>query len=159
MLASYGMHEHGGDAITLLRQMQEAGMKPNHVTFTTALFACSYAGFVDEGWRYFDDMVQDQHIRPTLEHYDCMVDLLGHMQELRYVLDPKSVLLDVEEEEKECILCAHSEKLAIAFGLIKTCPGTTIWITKNLCVCGDCHNAMKGTFKIVGREIIVRDAN
>ncbi|KAJ9686450.1 hypothetical protein PVL29_015379 [Vitis rotundifolia] len=58
---------------------------------------------------------------------------------------------------QETALCHHSEKLAIAFGLIKTDPGTTIRITKNLRVCADCHSATKLISKIYNREIIVRD--
>jgi hypothetical protein len=53
-------------------------------------------------------------------------------------------------------LCHHSEKLAIAFGLINTAPGTPLWITKNLWVREDCHNSTTIS-KIVGRAIMVRD--
>jgi hypothetical protein len=63
------------------------------------------------------------------------------MKEAGYVPDTNFVLHDVEEEVKEHMLYSHSEKLAIAFGLINTSPGTPIRITKNLRVCGDCHNA------------------
>lgn len=73
--------------------------------------------------------------------------------------DTRFVLHDVEEEQKEQILCHHSEKVAIAFGLINTPPGTTIRIIKNLRVCGDCHSATKFISKMVGREIVVRDAH
>ena len=69
------------------------------------------------------------------------------------------VLHDVEEEQKEHILCYHSEKLAIAFGLINTSPGTSIQIVKNLRVCGDCHSATKFISKLAMRDIVVRDAN
>lgn len=69
------------------------------------------------------------------------------------------VLHDVEEEEKLSHLWHHSEKLAIAFGLISTPPGTPIRIFKNLRVCGDCHTATKFITKIVGRAIVVRDGN
>lgn len=64
-----------------------------------------------------------------------------------------------EEEEREKPLLYHSEKLAIAFGLLKTKPGETIRITKNLRVCIDCHNATKFISKLYEREIIVRDRN
>ncbi|XP_042471396.1 pentatricopeptide repeat-containing protein At1g11290, chloroplastic-like [Zingiber officinale] len=64
---------------------------------------------------------------------------------------------DVEEDVKEQLLNTHSEKLAIAFGLINTAPGTTIQIRKNLRVCRDCHNATKFISQVTGREIIVRD--
>ncbi|CAK9196049.1 unnamed protein product [Sphagnum troendelagicum] len=66
---------------------------------------------------------------------------------------------DVEEEEKAFHLCYRSEKLAIAFELITTPPGMPLCIIKNLWVCGDCHTSTKFIVKIVGREIIVRDAN
>ncbi|KAJ7542549.1 hypothetical protein O6H91_09G000100 [Diphasiastrum complanatum] len=85
--------------------------------------------------------------------------LAGLMKEAGYIPGLSFVLDDVEDEEKEKALCKHSEKLAIAFGLISTPPGTTIRIKKNLRVCGDCHNATKIISKIVRREIIVRDAD
>lgn len=91
--------------------------------------------------------------------YDMLEKLFGKMMNAGYVPEIDFALHDVEEEQKENILGHHSEKLAIAFGLMNTSPGTTIRITKNLRVCGDCHSATKFISKIVGREIIVRDAN
>jgi hypothetical protein len=69
------------------------------------------------------------------------------------------VLHDVEEEQKANSSGYHSEKLAIAFGLISTPSRTTIRILKNLRVCGDCHTTVKFISKIADREIIVRDAS
>eukprot|EP01018_Ginkgo_biloba_P040301 Gb_16664 [translate_table: standard] len=285
MIAGYGMHGHGGDALMLFHQMQWAGFKPNCVTFIALLSACSHAGLIDEGRQYFDCMSRDYGIKPQVEHYSCMVDLLGragllheahdfiktmplqpdagvwgallgacrvhsnielggHAAECLFQLEPQNagyyvivsniyaaacmwdavvkvrnmmkdrgvkkrpgcswievknkvhafvvgdrshpqtekiyakieslawqmkaagyvpnknfVLDDVEEKEKESILYSHSERLAIAFGLINTYIGTPIRVTKNLRVCGDCHNATKYISKIVRREIVVRDAN
>ena len=85
--------------------------------------------------------------------------LFGKMMNAGYVPEIDFALHDVEDEQKENILVHHSEKLAIAFGLMNTSPGTTIRITKNLRVCGDCHSATKFISKIVDREIIMRDAN
>lgn len=85
--------------------------------------------------------------------------LAAEMKEAGYVPDTRFSLHDVEEEQKEFALCHHSEKLAIAFGLTNTSPGTTIRIVKNLRVCGDCHSATKFISKIVARQIVVRDAN
>eukprot|EP01018_Ginkgo_biloba_P019525 Gb_02229 [translate_table: standard] len=285
MIAGYGMHGYGQDALALFSQMLQTDIKPNDISFICILSACSHAGMVEEGRQCFDCMIQDYFITPSVEHYACMVDLLGragHLEEAhnliksmplepgasvwgallgacriccnielgecvaerllelepekagRYVLlsniyaaagrwedvgkvrtmmkergvqktpgcslievhnrvhsfrvgdrsHPQSekiyamletltgqikeagyvpntnfVLHDVEEELKENMLSSHSEKLAIAFGLINTSPGTPIQITKNLRVCGDCHSATKFISKIVRREIIVRDAN
>eukprot|EP01018_Ginkgo_biloba_P012108 Gb_38817 [translate_table: standard] len=285
MISGYAMHGFGKEALKLFEQMQHAGKKPDHVTLLGVLSACCHAGLVDEGRRYFDCMEQYYHITPAMEHYGCMVDLLGraghldeahdfiikmpvkadssvwgcllgacriynnielgeHVAEQLFKLDPKNslpyvllaniygaadrwedienvwkimkdrrvkrnlgcswievnkqvytflvgdrshpqtqkiyaelerlsrqmkvagyvpttsfVLNDVEEEQKEQILCHHSEKLAIAFGLINTSPGTPIRVIKNLRVCCDCHSATKYISKIVAREIVVRDAN
>eukprot|EP01018_Ginkgo_biloba_P030797 Gb_33210 [translate_table: standard] len=77
MIAGYGMHGRGEDALALFSQMQQTGMKPDQVTFIGVLSACSHAGLVSEGWQYFDCMNQDYGIIPTVEHYACIVDLLG----------------------------------------------------------------------------------
>jgi hypothetical protein len=81
------------------------------------------------------------------------------MEEVVYVPDTRIVLHDVEEEEKVFRLLHHSEKLAIAFGLISSPPGTPICFFKNLQVCVDCHTATKFISKLVGRTIIVKGYN
>ncbi|XP_024544082.1 pentatricopeptide repeat-containing protein At4g02750 [Selaginella moellendorffii] len=79
------------------------------------------------------------------------------IREAGYQPDRKSILHDVEEEEKEEMLCYHSEKLAIALGLIASPPLSTINVVKNLRVCQDCHTATKFISKVAGRRIVVRD--
>jgi pentatricopeptide repeat protein len=91
--------------------------------------------------------------------YAVLEKLARQMKEAGYVPDTNFVLHDVEEEQKENILLHHSEKLAIAFGIINRPPGMPIRIVKNLRVCGDCHTAIKIISKIVAREIVMRDAN
>ncbi|KAL5728989.1 hypothetical protein ACHQM5_002005 [Ranunculus cassubicifolius] len=93
------------------------------------------------------------------EIYKELSVLMAKMKNIGYVPDYSFVLQDVEEDEKEQILTSHSERLAIAFGIISTPPKTPINIFKNLRVCGDCHNATKYISKITEREIIVRDSN
>ncbi|CAK9159030.1 unnamed protein product [Ilex paraguariensis] len=85
--------------------------------------------------------------------------LTAKIKSLGYIPDYSFVLQDVEEDEKEHILTSHSERLAIAYGIISTPPKSPIRIFKNLRVCGDCHNATKLISKITDREIIVRDSN
>ena len=92
------------------------------------------------------------------EIYEELGVLVGKMKELGYVPETDSALHDVEEEDKECHLTVHSEKLAIVFALLNT-QESPIRITKNLRVCGDCHIAAKLISKIVEREIVVRDTN
>ncbi|KAJ3671094.1 hypothetical protein LUZ60_008520 [Juncus effusus] len=74
-----------------------------------------------------------------------------------YVPDTRYVLHDIDQEAKEQALLYHSERLAIAYGLISTPARTPLRIIKNLRICGDCHNAIKIMSRIVGRELIVRD--
>ncbi|XP_044507922.1 pentatricopeptide repeat-containing protein At2g33760-like [Mangifera indica] len=283
MIGSYGIHGLGRQAIGLFDNMVNEGVRPNYVTFTCVLSACSHSGLLEEGKRFFELMRNGFGIAPKLNNYSCMVDLLGRagqlgeaekliesmpvepdasiwgsllgacriygnldlaerIADLIFQLDPfhagyqvllsniyaaKSrwkevekvrsmmarrgatkvqgfsliefnnmvykfgvgdrshpesdeiysvleelaasmkrlgytpitdfVLHDIEEEAKEEALSYHSERLAIAFGLIKTAPGTAIRITKNLRICGDCHNAIKFISKIVNRVIIIRD--
>ncbi|KAK9129983.1 hypothetical protein Sjap_010470 [Stephania japonica] len=83
--------------------------------------------------------------------------LTEEMREAGYVPDTKYVVHDIDQEAKEKALMHHSERLAIAYGLISTPPGTTLRIMKNLRICGDCHNAIKFISKIEERQIIVRD--
>ncbi|KAL2343194.1 hypothetical protein Fmac_004479 [Flemingia macrophylla] len=88
------------------------------------------------------------------------LDWLGvKLKELGYVPDQQFALHDVETEQKEEMLSYHSERLAIAFGLLSTVEGSTITVMKNLRVCGDCHSATKLMAKIVHREIVVRDSS
>ncbi|VAI18608.1 unnamed protein product [Triticum turgidum subsp. durum] len=94
------------------------------------------------------------------EVYEMLSEICQQLKIAGYAPDTSQVLLDIDDEDvKESSLALHSEKLALAFGLIGTAPGTPIRIVKNLRVCGDCHNAIKLLSKIYGRCIIVRDAN
>lgn len=284
IITGYAMHGHATEALDLFEEMKEKSL-PDHITFVGVLAACSHGGLLDEGWTFFESMVRDYRIVPTIQHYTCMVDLLGHcgrldeaynlimqmrampdsgvwgallnsckihgnvelgevaleklidldpddsgnyvilsniyaqagkwegvarlrklmidrgikkgtayswievknkvyaflsgdtshpdsdaiyaelkrlegrMKEAGYVPDTGSVFHDVEDDEKTNMVCSHSERLAIAFGLISTPPGTRLLITKNLRVCEDCHVAIKYISKITEREITVRDVN
>ncbi|XP_020593900.1 pentatricopeptide repeat-containing protein At4g33170 [Phalaenopsis equestris] len=285
MILGFAQHGEGNAALNLFKRMELDGIKPDKITFIGAISACSHAGLVSEAYNYFKTMSRDYGIKPEVEHYSCLVDVLGRagllieaeevikkmpfepsasmlrallgacrirgnkeigqrvatnlleldpsdasayvllsnlyasanqwdevnaarnnmkrrnvkkdpgyswieekqkvhlfvvddrshpeaaaiydeledlMQRIKdegYVPDTEFVLLDVEEEEKERSLYYHSEKLAIAYGLISTPPPLTIRVIKNLRVCGDCHNAIKYMSKVTGREIVLRDAN
>ncbi|XP_057837431.2 pentatricopeptide repeat-containing protein At2g03880, mitochondrial-like [Cryptomeria japonica] len=103
--------------------------------------------------------VGDRSHPQTHKIYALLEKLAWEIKAAGYVPDSSHLLNDVEEEEKELFLCHHSEKLAIAFGLLNIPLGTTIRVVKNLRVCADCHTATKFISKILGREIVVRDAN
>ncbi|KAL2506995.1 Pentatricopeptide repeat-containing protein [Forsythia ovata] len=285
MISGYAQHGYGKKALKVFEEMQKRNLDMDEITFIGVISACTHAGLVNEGQRYFDMMVKDFHIPPTMEVYSCMVDLysragmldkamiliegmpfpagatiwrtllsacrihrnleLGKLAAEKLILlqpqdsasyvllsnlyavcgnwrdranvrklmderkvkketgyswievknrtysfvagdashplsdriymkleelntplrdagyqpDTNYVLHDIEEEHKEAILSQHSERLAIAFGLISTSPGAPIQIMKNLRVCGDCHTVIKLISKIEGREIVVRDSN
>ncbi|XP_058082198.1 pentatricopeptide repeat-containing protein At1g56690, mitochondrial-like [Magnolia sinica] len=97
---------------------------------------------------------------PEHEMIIGMLERLGGLiREAGYCPDGSFVLHDVDEEQKVHSLGYHSEKLAVAFGILKLPEGVPIRIMKNLRVCGDCHSAIKLIAKVTGREIILRDAN
>ncbi|CAI0448820.1 unnamed protein product [Linum tenue] len=76
-----------------------------------------------------------------------------------YVAQTKLVLHNVREEEKVEMLHGHSERLAIAYGLLSTSDDTPIRITKNLRICEDCHAFCKLVSRLYQRELVVRDAS
>ncbi|XP_038706362.1 pentatricopeptide repeat-containing protein At3g46790, chloroplastic [Tripterygium wilfordii] len=285
LISSYGIHGFGKEAIQVFEEMIHHGVSPSPITFVSVLGACSHAGLVEEGKMLFDSMSKEHGIYPSVEHYACMVDLLGRanrldeaakliqdmriepgikvwasllgscrihcnvelaemasnrlfklepanagnyvlladvyaeagmwdevkrvkkllearglqkvpgqswievrrkiysfltvdesspqkeqlhalvvklskeMKEKGYVPQTKVVLYDLDAEEKERIVLGHSEKLAVAFGLINTSHGEPIRITKNLRLCEDCHSFTKFVSKFTSKEILVRDAN
>ncbi|XP_011098056.1 pentatricopeptide repeat-containing protein At3g16610 [Sesamum indicum] len=285
MIVGYGIHGLGKEAILLFHEMQNVGHKPDEVTFIALLSACSHSGLVTQGKHLFLVMSQEFDIVPKMDHYFCMVDLLGRaglldeayklismmpyepdahlwnallaacrihknielgeevshkiqtlgpastgnfvllfnlyttaqrwddaanlriqqkelgfkkkpgcswievhgivhafvggdwshqqspeiymkleelvaeMKRLGYTAEADFVYHDVEEEEKEKILLYHSEKLAVAYGIISLQADKPILVTKNLRVCGDCHTALKYITIIAKREITVRDTS
>ncbi|KAK8672985.1 hypothetical protein V6N13_111341 [Hibiscus sabdariffa] len=90
--------------------------------------------------------------------YALLRSLKEHMKEGGYVPETRYVLHDIDQESKEEALLAHSERLALANGLLTSPARGQIRIIKNLRVCGDCHAAFKIMSKIVGRMIVMRDA-
>ncbi|XP_038878171.1 pentatricopeptide repeat-containing protein At2g27610 isoform X2 [Benincasa hispida] len=285
MITGYAQHGDAKKALEVFQVMRNQGLPMDDVTFIGVLTACTHAGLVEEGEKYFNIMINDCHIDQTIEHYSCMVDLysragmfdkaMGIMNEMpfpasptmwrtllaacrvhrnlefgklaaeklislqpndsaAYVLlsnihavagnwqeraqvrklmddrkvkkeagcswievknrifsflagdvshpfsdvlyakleelsiklkdmgyqpDTNYVLHDVEEEHKEAILSQHSERLAIAYGLIALPPGAPIQIVKNLRICGDCHTVIELISLIEERALIVRDSN
>ncbi|XP_010436224.1 PREDICTED: pentatricopeptide repeat-containing protein ELI1, chloroplastic-like [Camelina sativa] len=286
MIAGYAMHGYSQEALKLFDEMQVVtGLQPTDITFIGTLQACAHGGLVNEGVRLFESMGQEYGIKPKIEHYGCLVSLLGRAGQLKrayqiiknmkieadsvlwssvlgscklhgdfvlgkeiaeyligqnitnsgiyvllsniyasaddyegvvkvrnlmkekgivkepgvstieidnkvhefragdrehleskeiytmvrkmserikshgYVPNTNTVLQDLGEIEKEQSLQVHSERLAIAYGLISTKPGSPLKIFKNLRVCSDCHTVTKLISKITGRKIVMRDRN
>ncbi|MQL96981.1 hypothetical protein Taro_029663 [Colocasia esculenta] len=288
MIDGHGKHGNGQESIQLFKQMQAEGVRPDEVTYLALLSACSHSGLADECWYYYSRVVEDGRIIMKVEHYACVVDLLGRagrLKEAKHLIEsmpleasagiwqtllsacrvhkdlemgrevgavlmrldgenPVNYVLmsniyaqaglweecenlreamrskglrkqggcswieldkevhsfyggddshplaekiqkvlreverrmkeevgymtrvtfslhDVEEESKEDSLRVHSERLAIGLGLVCTGleSGDVIRVYKNLRVCGDCHEFIKGLSKILNRVLVVRDAN
>ncbi|RID62333.1 hypothetical protein BRARA_E01415 [Brassica rapa] len=97
--------------------------------------------------------------RMNKEIQTMLSKLRNEMEAAGYKPDLKLSLYDLEEEEKAAEVAHHSEKLALAFGLLALPLGVPIRITKNLRICGDCHSFFKFVSGSVKRDIIVRDNN
>ncbi|KAK9136324.1 hypothetical protein Syun_015654 [Stephania yunnanensis] len=83
MITGFAVHGRGQEAIDLFAEMQKKGVKPNPITFTAVLNACSHAGLVEEGKFFFDRIERTYGMTPSMEHYGCMVDLLGRAGQLK----------------------------------------------------------------------------
>ncbi|KAJ8527901.1 hypothetical protein K7X08_015352 [Anisodus acutangulus] len=77
MISGLAMHGDAHEALELFRKMTEEGMKPDDITFVSVLTACNHAGLVDLGHENFNTMIQSYKYTPKLQHYGCMIDLLG----------------------------------------------------------------------------------
>ncbi|KAF3777871.1 Pentatricopeptide repeat-containing protein [Nymphaea thermarum] len=156
--------EHSGDYILLSSIYASAGRWEDSLRMRTEMKkrgikkipGCSLIevdGVIHEF--FAEDITHPQ----SKEIYVAVEDMMQKLKASGYVPHTAEARLDADEEDKEISVSHHSEKLAIAFGLIHTSPGTTIRISKNLRVCNDCHSATKMISKVFNREIVVRDRN
>ncbi|XP_061361675.1 pentatricopeptide repeat-containing protein At2g13600-like [Gastrolobium bilobum] len=77
MIAAFGNHGLGERAMEIFEQMKATRVKPDSVTFTGLLIACNHSGLVREGELYFNSMEEAYGIAPNIEHFSCLVDMLG----------------------------------------------------------------------------------
>lgn len=83
MVQGLAMHGYGESALKLFGRMKREGVTPDGITFVGVLSACTHVGLVDEGHRYFSAMQSDYELAPQVEHFGCMVDLLGRAGHLK----------------------------------------------------------------------------
>ncbi|CBI40653.3 unnamed protein product, partial [Vitis vinifera] len=153
MIDGYGTHGLGKAALELFEKMKKEVIKPNEVTFLCKTPGWSVVELQNEVHTFYSGTTS----HPQAKKIYAFLETLGNrIKAAGYMPDTNSVH-DVEDVVKEQLLNSHSEKLAIAFSLLNTSPGTTIHLRKNLRVCGDCHNATKYISLVTKREIIVRD--
>ncbi|KAK2995136.1 hypothetical protein RJ640_020776 [Escallonia rubra] len=116
---------------------------------------CSY---IEHGHKIHRFVVADRSHPCTEKIYMKLEEVIRKIQIAGYMPKTEFVLHDVDEETREDMISKHSEKLAIAFGLMVTGAGKPLIITKNLRICGDCHSMAKFVSLIERRMIIIRDA-
>lgn len=156
--------ENSGNYVMLSNMYAEAGMweEVNHLRIQLKSQrimkspGCSWIEFDGKAHLFLGGDTshpQAEQIYMFLEALPAKIKAAGYMPDTAFALH------DVSEEEKEQNLSSHSERLAIAFGILNTSPGTVLRVTKNLRICGDCHTVIKLISKIYEREITVRDVN
>ncbi|CAA6658229.1 unnamed protein product [Spirodela intermedia] len=77
MISGYSLHGMAEDSIALFKEMYQSGMSPDRFTFTSILSACRQEGFMEVGWKYFNSMEEIYGVKPELEHFTCMVGIMG----------------------------------------------------------------------------------
>ncbi|KAG2274042.1 hypothetical protein Bca52824_056597 [Brassica carinata] len=74
-ISGHAYYGNASEALRLFEEMVSCGMKPNSVTFIAVLTACSHAGLIEQGKHYLDTMLPKYNVAPTIDHYDCMIDI------------------------------------------------------------------------------------
>ncbi|CAM8950318.1 unnamed protein product [Rhodiola kirilowii] len=82
MLTGYAMHGYSKEAFNLFNEMRRMRIRPSDITFIGILSACAHAGLVEQGWKYFNSMKAEYAIEPKIQHYGCMVNLIGRAGQL-----------------------------------------------------------------------------
>nr|XP_016442654.1 PREDICTED: pentatricopeptide repeat-containing protein At5g66520-like [Nicotiana tabacum] len=103
IISGFATHGQAKKCFQLFDEMIASGVEPNGVIFVAILSACSHAGQVGQGCHYFNQMVYQFGIRPSIEHFGCMVDLLGRAGRLA---EAEQVILSMPEEPNSIVLGA-----------------------------------------------------
>lgn len=77
LIAGLAAHGYAKETVDLLSEMEQEGIHPDRLTYIGILTACSHAGLLEEGRRVFRSIET-----PLIDHYACMVDLLGRVGKL-----------------------------------------------------------------------------
>ncbi|GAB4824620.1 hypothetical protein Ancab_007493 [Ancistrocladus abbreviatus] len=100
MMGGYGMHGRFTEVFQLYEMMVDLGVLPDGATSTTILTACSHGGLVEKGKEHFEMMRESYGMKPTIEHYTCMVDLLGRAGQIE---EAKELIERMEVEPDEAL--------------------------------------------------------
>jgi pentatricopeptide repeat protein len=100
MISAYANHGEPEEALNLFSMMKSEGMRPNSFTFTAVLVACGHSGLVDEGLKHFNSILTDYQVSPTLEHYACIVDMLGRAGRL---VEAYEIIKEMSMRPDKCV--------------------------------------------------------
>ncbi|GMH11965.1 hypothetical protein Nepgr_013806 [Nepenthes gracilis] len=87
IISGYARHGHVDKSLEFFEKMKLEGLLPDHVTFVGVLSACSHSGLVEEGYEHFESMSKHYGLAPRMEHFSCMVDLLGRAGDIDKLAD------------------------------------------------------------------------
>nr|XP_043622777.1 pentatricopeptide repeat-containing protein At4g21300-like [Erigeron canadensis] len=116
MIAGYGMNGQGGESNQLFYQMVNNGYAPDAITFTSLLSSCSHCGLVKDGCKFFDLMITKYKIQPSLEHWTCIIDMLGRANGLEEAYD----VIKAWIYQKSCE-CVPLNSVAVWGALLSAC--------------------------------------
>lgn len=156
--------QEAGDYVLLLNIYSSAGhwekvaevrklMKEKAIQTTPGCSTIELKGVVHEF------VVDDVSHQRKSEIYEILEEINKQLKIAGYVVDPSSELHKIDDNAKGYVLSYHSEKLAIAFGVLATPPGTMLRVANNLRLCVDCHNFLKHFSEVYNRDVILRDHN
>jgi pentatricopeptide repeat protein len=98
MISAYSVHGRCTSARECLKEMGKQGLIPADAAFTSLLSACSHAGNTEEGYNYLNLMKDQYGIQPSIEHYNCILQLLGQvgcLKEAEFVLQTMPIAADL----------------------------------------------------------------
>ncbi|KAK9276726.1 hypothetical protein L1049_006262 [Liquidambar formosana] len=87
IISGCAYHGYASEALNLFRRMRSTGVRPNTVTFVAVLTACNHSGLVTEAMQYLDSMSSEYGVDPTIDHYDCMIDVYSRAGQLQEALE------------------------------------------------------------------------
>jgi len=79
MIGGYAIHGNSKDTLKIFDIINHLGTNQNNITFVCVLLACNDVGLVDECCKYFNSISESYYIISGMNHYICIVDLLGHV--------------------------------------------------------------------------------
>ncbi|CAI9771328.1 unnamed protein product [Fraxinus pennsylvanica] len=171
-------HFSGIEGLKIFQRMKRSGMKPDLYTFSSILTVCTsrwkdvsrvrklmkdekIGKMKDWSWISIRNKVfsfkSENQLNQEGEVTKLLEDLQDRARVIGYQLQANLEVVD-DAEETTSLPAHHSEKLAVAYGLLNTSNGGQIRIVKSISMCRDCHNFIKFISTLTSRTIIVRDS-